>query len=449
VQHLRALGEGANREAHAGRATVAVLGAVVSVFALVGVGAAFAVSSSSGDDGALRSAMLSRDSSTSGARKGAPRLQQIDGGRGYYGKFSNPLPTSASYFPIGVWGAYDQTARNRNRDATVGINTYVWAADPSFVPQIRADGRFRIIQDEGSRTNHGSETAGWLLGDEIDMTQGPGACPRALNSIKAGLPNDGRLRFANYGKGVLNWGASGYNGHSNASSACFVNAQDVTSTDLYWHTDPYQTGDPQSETSSGYGWSMRRMRMLDAQDGVRTPQWGFVEVTDAMNGGSPPTAAEIRGAVWHTLIAGARGILYFQHDFAGSCQTHHALRMAGTACYGATIEMVTSINHQIRSLAPVLNAPFVTSHHSARDRMAGKVRYMVKWAKGKFWVLAGADRGGGNATFRIRCVGNATAKVPWEKRSIAVRRGSFTDSFADKNAVHIYRIDGGSHCGLK
>ena len=26
--------------------------------------------------------------------------------------------------------------------------------------------------------------------------------------------------------------------------------------------------------------------------------------------------------------------------------------------------------------------------------------------------------------------------------------GSFTDSFADKNAVHIYRIDGGSTCGL-
>ena len=111
--------------------------------------------------------------------------------------------------------------------------------------------------------------------------------------------------------------------------------------------------------------------------------------------------------------------------------------------------MVTSINRQIRSLAPVLNAPFVTSRHSASDRMAGKVRYMVKWAKGKFWVFAGADHGGGNATFRIRCVGNATAKVLWENRSIPVRRGSFTDSFADKNAVHIYRIDGGSRCGLE
>jgi hypothetical protein len=450
VQPLQGRGEGANREARAGRVAVAVLGTLVSVFALVGVGGAFAVPSSSGDDEALRSGMLSRDNSISGVRKGAaPRLQQIDGGLGYYGKFSNPLPTSATYFPIGVWGAYDQTTRNRNLDAAVGINTYVWAADPNFVPEIRADRRFRIIQDEGNRANHGSETAGWLLGDEIDMTQGPGACPRALNSIKAGLPNDGRLRFMNYGKGVLIWGATGYAGHNNASSACFINAQDVTSTDLYWHTDPYETNHPQSGTSSGYGWSMRRMRMLDRLDGKITPQWGFVEVTDAMNGGSPISPAEVRGAAWHTLIAGARGLIYFQHDFNGPCKTHHALRELGSACYGAVIETVTSINKQIKSLARVLNAPFVTSRHSARDRMPGKVRYMVKWAEGKFWVFAGADRGGGNATFRIRCVGDATAKVLWENRSIPVRRGSFTDSFADKNAVHIYRIDGGSRCGLK
>jgi hypothetical protein len=29
-----------------------------------------------------------------------------------------------------------------------------------------------------------------------------------------------------------------------------------------------------------------------------------------------------------------------------------------------------------------------------------------------------------------------------------VSNGSFADQFADGNAVHIYRIDGGSTCGL-
>ena len=49
-------------------------------------------------------------------------------------QFSNPLPTGAGYFPIGVWGAYNQTQANRDLDADVGINLYVWAADPGFFP---------------------------------------------------------------------------------------------------------------------------------------------------------------------------------------------------------------------------------------------------------------------------------------------------------------------------
>ena len=73
---------------------------------------------------------------------------------------------------------------------------------------------------------------------------------------------------------------------------------------------------------------------------------------------------------------------------------------------------------------------------------------MVKWAHGKFWVFAGADRGGGSATFSIPCVGNAKAVIEGETRSLAINNGSFTDTFADKNAVHVYRIDSGSTCGL-
>ena len=108
------------------------------------------------------------------------------------------------------------------------------------------------------------------------MTQGPSACPGAINSIKAALPNDGRARYANYGKGVLLW-------HNDAQAACFVNAQapPITSTDLYWHTDPNEDGRPQDYTSSATAARrLTRMRNLDARDGVRQPQArGFVEVT--------------------------------------------------------------------------------------------------------------------------------------------------------------------------
>ena len=36
---------------------------------------------------------------------------------------------------------------------------------------------------------------------------------------------------------------------------------------------------------------------------------------------------------------------------------------------------------------------------------------MVKWDGSSFYVFAGADKGGGNATFSMPCVGNATATV--------------------------------------
>ena len=59
-----------------------------------------------------------------------------------------------------------------------------------------------------ARGNRCAETFARMLDDEIDMTQGPGACPGAINAAKASLPNDGRMRYANYGKGVLIWGAA-------------------------------------------------------------------------------------------------------------------------------------------------------------------------------------------------------------------------------------------------
>jgi hypothetical protein len=73
---------------------------------------------------------------------------------------------------------------------------------------------------------------------------------------------------------------------------------------------------------------------------------------------------------------------------------------------------------------------------------------MVKWSAGKLYVFAGSAGSSTTGTFSMPCVGNATATVLNENRSVAVTNGSFSDAFADGNAIHIYRIDGGSTCGL-
>ena len=170
------------------------------------------------------------------------------------------------------------TKSNIAKDKATGINTYVWFADtttPGFIENARAAGMHLIVHQSEGGSRIRSETFGRLLDDEIDMKQGPSACPSAIDSIKSSLPNDGRARYADYGKGVLIWGTTGFNGHNDTSSACFINAQDITSTDLYWHTDPVETSYPQSGTSSGYGWTIRRMRMLDATDREAHPAVGL------------------------------------------------------------------------------------------------------------------------------------------------------------------------------
>jgi chitodextrinase len=373
---------------------------------------------------------------------GTPTLQQIDGGTSYFSQFTGASSMDApDFFPIGVWGSYAHELSNIAKDKAVGLNTYVWFSDPNptYLANARSQNMKVIVNRSEGGTAVGSETVGRLLDDEMDMQEGPSACPTAINQIKSSLPSDGRFRYANYGKGVQLW-------ESDAQAACFVNAQDITSYDMYWHTDPNELGRAQSGKSWGYGWSMRRMRYLDSLDGVRKPQWGFVEVgwpwsENQSQYGGQITPAELRGAVWHNIVAGARGIIYFQHNFTGPCPTSHALR---DPCYQALIDMATSVDAQIKSLAPVLNSPFVTSGSTAST----SIDHMVKWNGSNFYVFAAA-RSSGSATVSMPCIGNATATVLGENgRTVAVTNGSLTDGFADGNAVHIYRIDGGSTCGL-
>jgi hypothetical protein len=192
------------------------------------------------------------------------------------------------------------------------------------------------------------------------------------------------------------------------------------------------------------------MRRLDGMQGGRHPIWAFVEVgwpftESAAQGGRAITPAEARAAVWHSLIAGARGILYFQHSFGGPCTTHFVLRE--NACYQAMIDQITSVNAQIKAIAPALNGPKLTSGFQAN----AAVRTVAKWDGQNFYVIAGSAENGGpfQGNFSLPCVGMATATVLGENRSIPVAfDGSFSDTFANGNAIHVYRLDGGSTCGL-
>ena len=389
---------------------------------------------------------------------GGVRLRRVDGGSRYYAKFPNSLPSDPSYFPVGVWFESVISRSDVALDKAAGINLYVALTDTSRLPLISATGMKVIAQHEDwlERADaRGSEAiAGWVVSDEIDMQMAAREAVARLKSIRASLPTgDGRLRYNNFGKGVTFW-------NTDAEATRYVNGfQDVVSADNYWFTDKDICGYSQGgvlfathgrrltatrcHRAANYGRTVDRLRRLMRPPG-KYPVWSFVEVGHPFTNADWPSIAptEVSAAVWSGIIHGARGVVYFNHSFGGPTPTQHALR--GRA-YAAVRAEVARTNVRIRGLAPVLNAPFADGLVSTTS----PIDTMAKYSGGQFYIFAGsrAPRSQ-NATFRVPCTGDATVTVVDENRTVSLTGGSFTDSFADGNAVHIYRIDGGSTCGL-
>jgi hypothetical protein len=432
----------------------------------------------------------------------APALVPVDGGANYYARFSHGLPTSRSYFPIGVWASYGQTQSNIDKDKAAGFNLYLWPSDSGqSLSSFAANGMKALLDSDWYSVpgiGTASANAGYFLGDEEDMKLGPGAGYTEMQRNADAAPNDGRVTIANYSKGVLLW-------ETDAEAERFVNDfQDITLTDLYWFTDPYQvptmdapdwfpeTGTvstPQIRRAANYGYQIDRMRQLDAMDGQRQPIWAFVEsgwpfTQTASQGARTIAPAEMRAAVWQSLIAGARGIIYFDTSFGGPCQRFHINRDT-SGCYTAIQAELTRTNSQITQLAPVLNSPTVSSGWSQRRGTTAMVKWVkakkrscksnrkkckkakgkkaagakrkrckkgkegcgkVVTGKGNLFVFAGSAGSSVNGRFTLACAGRTHATVVGENRTVPVRRGTFRDRFADGNAIHIYRVPRGPKC---
>ncbi|MFY1636625.1 hypothetical protein ACN27F_25670 [Solwaraspora sp. WMMB335] len=463
----------------AGRRPSARAIAVLTVVTVVALLAGVAVVRLLADAGLGRPAASGIGPGTTASPGGlGARLRPVDGGADFYSRFSPSLPADPEFFPIGVWLESVVDPVDTETDAAAGINTYVELAGGSNLDLVRAAGMYAITSSTDAA--HGEETVGWFISDEADMWAGPGDDPWTGNypgqgdicqpadgrcgytvqqrSVD-GLPTDDRLRMANYGKGVAFW-------QDDAQAARFVNDYaDIVSIDAYWFTDGAICGhsegaryfDPDRlvtidgvqripaelcHRAANYGATIDRVRRLVEPTGSK-PVWSFVEVGQPLGEESYPsiTPQDMTAAVWSSLIHGARGIVYFNHSFSGPCQTQHALR---EPCYAAMRAAVTAVNARITRLAPVLNAPYADGVAEVSDG----VDLATKWHDGHFYLLAGsAGASVAEATFQLPCVGDARIEVLDEDRAIVAEEGTFTDSFVDGNAVHIYRVDGGSSCG--
>jgi hypothetical protein len=378
------------------------------------------------------------------------QLRDVDGGQSYYNQFSNSLPSDPNYFPLGVWFESVVSQADVDLDKDAGLNLYVVLTTYSNLSLVQRNGMRAILQQSEWHANqtaiNSPAVAGWELFDEIDMQQGPGQGYTTLNNILAQLPNDHRMRYNNYGKGVMFW-------ETNGQAKRFLDDfQQAVSNDIYWFTDPNVSGSSeggklltdghpltptQTRRAANYGYTVDRMRVLDTR---RKPIWNFVEVgwpftETAAQGGRAIQPAEVGAAVWHSIIAGARGIIYFNHSFGGPNQSQHCLR---EPAYAAVRAAVKRTNQLVTQLAPVLNAPFADGFVSADP----PVRTMAKSHNNKYYVFAGSKENvASTPTFSLSDVDSGTATVIGENRTIPISNGRFSDSFPDGDAIHIYRID--------
>lgn len=395
-----------------------------------------------------------------------PALRPIDGGDDYYSRFVNPLPTSADFFPLGVWFTDTQSPEDIAVDRAIGVNTYVQLTSDSNLDLIRANGMFAITDTPDPRAS------AQLTADEVDMWAGAGdaewtgrtppdvpicnpegeGCGYAVMAeLRDRIPRQVMV-YSNYGKGVTFW-------QSAEEAQRFVSDyQDLVSVDNYWFTDGNicradeggalknnGTADltrSDCRLAANYGLTTRHVRSL-VQPRASMPVWNFVEVGQPFKEASDSdiTGPNIRAAVWSSIINGARGIIYFVHSFGGPCQSYNVLR---DHCGDAIRGDLAAVNQQVTRLAPVLNAPFVDGF----VRSTGPVDHSTKWHDGHFYVFAGSTQTQPSAaTFTVACEAPTTVEVIDENRTLPIENRIFRDDFADGDSIHLYRING-DRCGL-
>ncbi len=137
------------------------------------------------------------------------------------------------------------------------------------------------------------------------------------------------------------------------------------------------------------------------------------------------------------LIHGARGLIYFVHQFKPKFIEAALLEDA------EMLTAVTALNRQITELAPVLNSPTLTNAVTVTtSEPAVPVATMVKHSGGQTYLFAVAMRGQTTtAKFSFKeSATNLRVEVLGEARSFTATNGMFADQFAPW-AVHLYRVE--------
>jgi hypothetical protein len=439
-------------------------------------------------------------------------LRQIDGGPHYYARINSASAWMDRHILLGGWDEQPLTTQDVRYDVAMGNNIY-WglAGNPLDTVDCGAPCRvnFNVIRDNGmhasapdTTSKSGSETVAHEGTDEADLNYGPGwgrwngtSCIPA-NSYACGwtvaryfytgrpstpgllhYPIDHMPITQGYGAQVDFW-------ETDQQAENFLRYSDTESADLYWMTDPdlnlpSQGGCallPESRAACGGGdgrgltdaqrvlpanYAFNVTRLEDIRAATSNPQRPVtVDVETGCPGShSAPlctTPPAMQAAAWHALIAGARGIIWFQHNFAGPCVTdrsfmdgsyptsplYNCQQKPGVTMHDVVLA-VSTFNHEVAGLNSALLSPFAENYVSIGG---ADVSTMAKYSHGTFYVFAASGKPAmppaNNQSVTFNLAGRYTGPVTVvdENRTLRAVKGVFTDTFVNEDSVHVYEI---------
>jgi hypothetical protein len=378
-----------------------------------------------------------------------------EGGLEYYKRFN--AYANINHFPIGIWQAQPESIAGF---ASVGINTVIsLGGDPAAaraaivatgmdaIPGYELGSSFGQMAVDKTNAAFDARVKGYIIRDEPDMIP-PWNTPQELQAWYAQIRrrdptkmiifNLGKWPVINKGFAHLPTGASMK--EANGYWKEFAHLTDIISCDFYME-DPVNY-------EGVYGlWCNPRMvkRLHDLSDGTR-PVWHYIATTAPP--GTEPTPQLVYNSVWASLIGGARGIVYFDHQFTSGQTWITDFAMNNNAPMKAK---VTALNSLIQSLSgPLLaaeaNLPVsIASSNTTAGPIGGTygvpIHYTSRVSGGTTYLFTQSIRPGTTtATFTVPAAANKTITVINESRTISAdSSGVFTDSFSADYQVHLYQ----------
>jgi hypothetical protein len=359
------------------------------------------------------------------------------------GPYPKGLPQAPESFPLAVWL---QSPANADRYRTIGINTYVglWTGPTDEQLDALDKAGIRLICGQNQRSLRFKDRptiVGWMHGDEPDnarsLGRGKGYGPpippeRIIESYrKIRQADPDRPVLLNLSQGVAwdGWYGRGVRTNHPEDYPEYLKGCDIASFDIY------PVSHEKAEIAGKLWYVPKGIDRLRRWTEGRKDVWCCIETTRIHNLDHKPTPEQVRSEVWMALIHGARGIIYFAHQFKPN------FIEAGLLADEEMARAVAALNRQIHDLAPFLKSPDVAggaSVTSSDERVP--IDFVVKRHGGRTYLFAvGMREGEATATFSLPDQGDVRVEVLGEGRTIEAKGGKWEGRFTGYQ-VHLYRI---------